>query len=110
MYRLTVSETFDAAHRLPDHPGQCANIHGHTWRVEATWEFQDTGEGAMCEDFGDLKQRLADALPDHQYLNDTYTFTPTAENIAKALCDHLGASRVAVWESASACAEYSPGH
>ena len=30
---LGVSETFDSAHFLPNHP-KCGRIHGHTYKVE----------------------------------------------------------------------------
>lgn len=26
--------TFDAAHQLPDHEGKCANLHGHTYKLQ----------------------------------------------------------------------------
>ncbi|MDR1412975.1 MAG: reverse transcriptase-like protein, partial [Actinomycetes bacterium] len=35
-YHLSVKEHFDAAHHLYDYPGQCRNLHGHTWEVEVT--------------------------------------------------------------------------
>ena len=34
MYELTISEEFEAAHRLPDYDGKCCRLHGHNWRVE----------------------------------------------------------------------------
>ena len=34
MYQLTKSVTFDAAHRLRDYVGKCANLHGHTYKLE----------------------------------------------------------------------------
>lgn len=35
---LTVAKRFQwhMAHRLPDHPGGCRNLHGHTYRIEIT--------------------------------------------------------------------------
>ena len=27
---------FDAAHFLPEHSGKCADLHGHTYRLEVT--------------------------------------------------------------------------
>ena len=33
---MSVSQSFDAAHFLNGYPGNCANIHGHTWKVEVT--------------------------------------------------------------------------
>ena len=25
---------FEAAHRLPNHPGKCKNLHGHSYKLE----------------------------------------------------------------------------
>ena len=33
---ITVSATFAAAHRLPDHEGKCFRLHGHTYGLEVT--------------------------------------------------------------------------
>ena len=58
MYRLRVEVDFDAAHRLEGYPGKCANLHGHSWKVEVfvTGEAVDS-LGLVC-DFGMLKQEL----------------------------------------------------
>ena len=110
-WELTVIETFDAAHFLPDYDGPCRNMHGHTWRVEISWSFASVDQGAypgvaMC--FTELKRQVRAILPDHQLLNDALSFTPTAENIARWLCEELGAVRVAVWESDTSYATYIP--
>jgi 6-pyruvoyltetrahydropterin/6-carboxytetrahydropterin synthase len=48
---------FDAAHRLLDYDGKCSNIHGHRWKVVATWKGQQKKDGFVC-DFKFLKQQL----------------------------------------------------
>lgn len=40
---------FEAAHRLPQHKGQCRNLHGHSYRAE----FIVQGQVAPSEGFGD---------------------------------------------------------
>ncbi len=35
MYSLQAEASFDAAHFLANHPGQCRNLHGHRWKVRA---------------------------------------------------------------------------
>ena len=34
MYDLMIKGHFDAAHALHGYPGECRNLHGHTWDVE----------------------------------------------------------------------------
>ncbi len=109
MYKTQVRGSFSAAHYIPGHKGQCANLHGHTWKVVVTWVFEGLDDIGMTTDFSELKRRLREVLPDHKFLNDAYAFTPTAENIARHLCEALGAQSVAVWESEDCCAEYVAG-
>lgn len=64
---LIVRTSFAAAHRLGPEYGECANVHGHTWRLEVellhrdrTWPFMD---------FRRVKELLRLIVPDHQDLN-----------------------------------------
>ena len=112
MYRLRVKRHFDAAHHLPDHKGQCANVHGHRWEVEAEVSLKSVGDGGMVVDFADVKSEIDDAIKDldHSNLNDLREFQivpPTAENVATMLFSRLrnrmtGITAVTVWESPSA--------
>ena len=136
MYTLTASATFDSAHFLAGYHGKCANLHGHTWRVEVQifgervqWEGEKRG---MILDFGDLKQevrQLADSF-DHAliYEEDTLQnttveallaegfrlisvpFRPTAECLAKYFYTKLKQSlpvyKVTVYETPENCASY----
>lgn len=82
----TVTRTFDAAHLLPSHDGQCANLHGHTYEIRVTVARGGGGlinDQGMVADFGDVKQCVDSAIEplDHAYLNDTYP-QPTAERMA----------------------------
>ena len=52
MITTTKSVTFDSAHRLPQHKGLCSNIHGHTYKLQATVNCPE------FLDFADLKQAL----------------------------------------------------
>lgn len=58
MYTLTVTETFDAAHRLYGYEGKCANLHGHTWKVQIVIEEcanNPLDKLGMLVDFGEIK-------------------------------------------------------
>ena len=92
MARISVTKIFkfDAAHFLPEHKGKCADIHGHTYRLEVTVARTDcdvvaSGSSAgMVLDFGDLKeivQREIIEKVDHKMLNDVLPFRKTAENM-----------------------------
>jgi 6-pyruvoyltetrahydropterin/6-carboxytetrahydropterin synthase len=55
---LVVKEIdFDAAHRLFNYEGNCSNIHGHRWKVIATWKGKPQADGMVC-DFKFLKRKL----------------------------------------------------
>ncbi|MBN1321733.1 MAG: 6-carboxytetrahydropterin synthase QueD [Thermoleophilia bacterium] len=85
---VTVSTTFAAAHRLPDHEGKCQRLHGHTYGLEVTVEGtpQQSGPAAgMVMDFAELRERVAEVIVqplDHQMLNELFDFVPTTEALA----------------------------
>ncbi len=121
MYELTVEMQFPAAHCIPEHPGRCARLHGHSYRALITVVGKALNAQGMLMDFGDLKtvcQQVIDPL-DHQYLNELPVFTdtvPTAEAIARylyqqiriALSERVGVqlARVTVYESERSFAIY----
>lgn len=85
---ITVSTTFAAAHRLPEHEGKCCRLHGHTYGLEVTMQGtpQPSGPAAgMVMDFADLRQRVDKLIVeplDHQLLNELFDFVPTVEATA----------------------------
>lgn len=87
--KLGLIEEFDAAHSLPGYEGKCANLHGHTYRVEMVIE-GPVGEDGFVMDFYRLKNILKAALQDldHRCLNDLLP-NPTAENIAEMISKSL---------------------
>ena len=112
MYELTVKSHFDAAHALRDYPGECRNLHGHTWDVEATVAGEVLDDIDIVYDFKRLKEDLGAVLEplDHGFLNEVPPFdtlSPTAENLARVLFEQLSArvgeqvsvKEIAVWES-----------
>ena len=76
--------SFDAAHFLPNHPGKCANMHGHHWVVEIGIEGLVDEKSGMVTDFKNVKTLLSPIIEgfDHQVLNE-FLDQPTAENIAQ---------------------------
>ncbi len=87
---MTISITkefeFHAAHHLPDHPGKCKDVHGHSYRlqIQISGPIKDKGpETGMVMDFGTLKavvnEHVVEKL-DHKDLNLIWR-NPTAENM-----------------------------
>ena len=118
---LTVKGHFDAAHHLYDYPGECRQLHGHTWDVEVTVEGRELDSIGIVYDFKALKADLNAVLEtyDHCLINEVEPFdrlSPTAENLARVICDALQAAvdpcvyvtEVVVWESPIARIAYRP--
>jgi 6-pyruvoyltetrahydropterin/6-carboxytetrahydropterin synthase len=74
---------FDAAHDLPDYPGKCRKLHGHTYRLQVTVEAPIHPKTGIACDFQDIsnavRKQVIEVL-DHTYLNETIE-TSTAENV-----------------------------
>jgi 6-pyruvoyltetrahydropterin/6-carboxytetrahydropterin synthase len=120
VYTLTIKEHFDAAHALIGYPGQCQNLHGHTWDVEVSVRGSELDEVGIVYDFKDLKDNLMDILEryDHGYLNEIPPFdamNATAENLARVIYEQMAALlpegielvEVSVWESPIARLTYT---
>lgn len=84
MYRLTKRLKFEAAHRIPGHPGKCDRLHGHTYLVDVEVVGEDLDDLGILVDFGHLKE-LEGQLPDHTFLNEVLPsgVPTTAEGLAR---------------------------
>ncbi|WP_420997982.1 6-carboxytetrahydropterin synthase QueD [Cupriavidus sp. 30B13] len=107
---------FDSGHRIPNHGGQCRNIHGHRYRLDLTLSGEvlrsaGASDEGMILDFGDIKALANEHLVDkwdHAFLihrGDTALLKflqsmeghktvvldaiPTVENLAQAAFDIL---------------------
>lgn len=95
------------AHRLNlNYESKCANLHGHNWIVTVWCKSQTLDANGMVIDFTHIKREVQDKL-DHKFLNDVVEFNPTAENIAKWVCEQIpNCYRVSVQESEGNVATY----
>ncbi len=108
--------SFSAAHKLVDYKGDCANLHGHTYKLGVAVS-GSIGENSMVIDFKILKdiveERIISKL-DHKYLNDVI-YNPTSEKVCEWILGELkdcvpegiNLEFVRLWESESSYVEIS---
>lgn len=102
---------FEAGHRVFGHESKCANLHGHSYKVEIEASAPDLDELGRIIDFGALKEKVGGWIDEHldhgfliwfkdvaaQYALNTLPkqkiyrmpYNPTAENIAKHLLEDI---------------------
>lgn len=107
MYYVVKRLEISAAHSLMlSYESKCEDLHGHNWIVKIYCKSETLNEDGMVTDFTLIKKKISAAL-DHKNLNDVLPFNPTAENIARWICDNVeNAYRVEVWESEMNMAAY----
>ena len=123
---------FSMGHTLHHHPGKCANLHGHNYRLQVVVETDQLNDQQMVMDFGDLKEIVSGIIDqnyDHRFLVASFDpraqplqaidptvvvvqYNPTAEMIAHSIaaniCDRIHAatlSKVTLWETENSYAE-----
>ena len=70
---VTKEITIDSAHHLEDYDGKCANVHGHTYRIQVTARGIVDSKTQMVVDFSDLKRVMDEFITqrfDHCDLNE----------------------------------------
>ncbi len=104
---------------LPHHPGKCARLHGHSYRLDVALEgpLQQSGPATgMVEDF-EMVSRVVKAAVinelDHRSLNDLMD-NPTAENMVGWIWGRLASelpqlAELTLWETRRACAVMKKG-
>ena len=135
MFTVTEIIEFCYGHRLPRYQGKCAHLHGHNGRVEVTVAAKTLDGQSMVTDFseiGRVVRAFIDQNLDHKLLlhkddplaavlrgHDEPLFLmdsdPTAEAIARLICDRARSSgldvcEVRLWETPSSVAAYVPEH
>ncbi|MDA1477817.1 6-pyruvoyl trahydropterin synthase family protein [Bacillus changyiensis] len=127
--------TFDSSHQLLNHKGKCANVHGHTYKLEVRLKGQTNKEPLSSDegfviDFADMKSVIKKELLtdlDHAFLaqgnepivkqlldsgSKVYElgFRTTVENLAIYICWKLKELKLPVysvrlWETPTGWAE-----
>ncbi len=121
MYKLNVTDSFSAAHKLCGYEGACSNLHGHNWKVRVGLSCTVLDQIGMAVDFGIIKQALKSVLDkyDHKFLNDLPEYqnqNPTSEHLARDIHANLSARldsdtckviEIEIWESDKSSVVYS---
>lgn len=107
MYYVTKRMEIAGAHKLNlSYPSKCSNLHGHNWIVTVHCKASELNDDGMVVDFAHIKRDVHDVL-DHKNLNEILPANPTAENIAKWICDLIpNCYKVEVQESEGNTAIY----
>ena len=120
MYEVDIVKDFSAAHNLRGYQGNCSNLHGHNWSVQAVIRARELDAIGIAVDFRKLKTELETLLAafDHTNISELECFrhiNPTSENLARVIYEQLAArindervkvARVRVCESAGSGATY----
>ena len=119
---VTKEFEFEAAHHLLNYVGACANVHGHSYKLQVTVsgmiDLADSKYASDCMvlDFKNLKDIVNTAIistHDHADLNNIY-HNPTAEvmvilmfhTIQSWLPKDVKLESVKLWETSTSFAEY----
>lgn len=107
MYYVSKQMEISAAHQLRlSYESKCQNLHGHNWNVRVFCKSRTLNQDGMVEDFTVIKKKVQDQL-DHKNLNEVLGFNPTAENIARWICEQIPTCyKVSVQESDGNIATY----
>ena len=116
MFELKAQMYFAAAHHLLNYEGECENLHGHNWLVEAFVNGNSLDKSNILVDYKVLKREMKAVLDllDHKDINELPYFkgeSPSSEMISKFMYEKLKekisiVSKVSVWETPTSCASY----
>lgn len=107
MYDVKKTMEIAGCHQLKlSYSSKCENLHGHNWIVTVFCKSKELNADGMVIDFTHVKEQIHDYL-DHGNFNELLPFNPTAENIARWVCDKVPhCYKVEVEESNSNIAIY----
>ncbi|MBO5233149.1 MAG: 6-carboxytetrahydropterin synthase [Prevotella sp.] len=107
MYYISKTMEIAGCHQLRlSYESKCERLHGHNWIVTIHCKSRELNADGMVMDFTQVKEKIHGYL-DHGNFNELLPFNPTAENIARWICDQIpNCYRVEVQESEGNTAVY----
>lgn len=107
MYYISKRIEIAGSHSLRlSYPSKCSRLHGHNWIITVHCKSATLDANGMVADFSRIKEHVEEYL-DHKNFNELFDFNPTAENIARWVCDRVpNCYRVEVQESEGNIAAY----
>lgn len=107
MYYISKTMEIAGCHQLRlSYESKCERLHGHNWIVTIRCKSRELNADGMVMDFTQVKEKIHGYL-DHGNFNELLPFNPTAENIARWICDQIpNCYRVEVQESEGNTATY----
>jgi 6-pyruvoyltetrahydropterin/6-carboxytetrahydropterin synthase len=120
MFEIDITRSFSAAHCLRGYQGDCSELHGHNWTVQAVLQAKKLDHIGIAVDFKKLKYELDAILAEFDHTNisdhrDFKSINPTSEIIAQTVFkrlsekmndDNVKVTRIRVGESPNSAATY----
>ncbi|MBR5654312.1 MAG: 6-carboxytetrahydropterin synthase [Prevotella sp.] len=107
MYYIKKRMEIAGCHQLKlSYDSKCEKLHGHNWIVTVYCRAKELDANGMVVDFKLVKERIHGYL-DHGNFNELIPYNPTAENIARWICEQIpNCWKVEVMESENNMAIY----
>lgn len=109
--KVTKEITFDTAHLLSFYDGKCANLHGHTYKLQVTLEGETNNGTCMLLDFNVLKEVLQEAVMnrfDHAVAFSDAMYRNNAEDELCAWAERNGMNFVVIPNGKTTCEAMAP--